>query len=168
MNKKGSDPVAALVLHSPVIDRYLLQLHTKSMKYGFPTGRVDPVDEIKDKDEFKLFKHSSAKTIIREAKEELNLDLYPSSIYHLGTVFPPSVYPGHENVRFEANVYFAEFNEALALQLINKEPEVCSELLWLSLQEILALPSEKLRVTTIEILKEDLMMLLLRLVTRHT
>jgi 8-oxo-dGTP diphosphatase len=95
---------------------FLLRENTKWMngKYGLPAGKVDPGESI-------------SAGAIREAKEEVGVDIDPKDLKHLLTVYRTTSVADEPDpwldVIFEAKKWEGE--------LYNAEPHVHAELAWL-------------------------------------
>jgi 8-oxo-dGTP pyrophosphatase MutT (NUDIX family) len=95
---------------------FLLRENTKWMngRYGLPAGKVDP-DE------------SATAAAIREAKEEVGVDIKPENLQHRLTVFRTT------SIESEPTPWMDILFEAVKWEgeLYNAEPNVHSELSWL-------------------------------------
>ena len=158
--KNPTQPIVALILFNPCDCTYLLQ-HHKSGKWGFMTGRIEEKDTVNigDPKQNPIDLLAAARNaLIREAKEELDLNLINKQADYIGSVYPKSQYDGHKSERFEAFVFYAEYSgwESTAT-IINMEPETCLELKWMSLEDVKELVKQDIvRVTTKEIINEEI------------
>ncbi len=102
---------------------FVLRENTSWMNgyYGLPSGKVE------DNEPF-------MKAAVREAKEEVGIDINPANLRHSLTVHRRSENTGDKSILYWVDVYF-EVDEWHG-EVKNTEPELHSEVAWLDLNNL--------------------------------
>lgn len=148
---KLSIPTAAVIIFNKETNRFLL-LKNKRGKYGFLTEKFEEIDRINSELHY-TSQFPMLQTAIRGIKEELDLEVYFHELTELVSFEMESLINDHIGITFITTVSYMLYMKGLHSSLKINEPNKCTSLEWVTLEEL----NRLLTIGSLRRLSEEIM-----------